>query len=144
FEFDDLLEWGFSEEELTGLEFGGKNEPGEDPGPQIDRAEELREKWGVEAGQLWQLGEHRIICGDCTDPAVVERVMQGEKAGAVVADPPYGMNLDTDYSDIKGSANAQIQGREGKKYAPVIGDDEDYDPRPVMKMFDKTDEQFWW
>mgnify|MGYP001572882390 CR=1 FL=1 len=64
-------------------------EPPEDPGAQIDRAEELREKWGVELGQLWEVGKHRIICGDCTDRAVVERVMQGEKAQLLMADPPY-------------------------------------------------------
>ena len=40
------------------LEYG-KAEPPEDVEPQIDKAEELREKWGVETGQLWQLGEHR-------------------------------------------------------------------------------------
>lgn len=68
--------------------------PVEDAGAQIDKAEELREKWKVEVGQLWQLGEHRVICGDCTDRAVVERVMQGKKA-AVVSDPPYGIDVDT-------------------------------------------------
>ena len=35
---------------------------------------------------------HRLICGDCTDKAVVERLMGGEKAGAVVTDSPYGIN----------------------------------------------------
>jgi ribosomal protein L12E/L44/L45/RPP1/RPP2 len=46
----------------------------EDAGAEVDRAEELRQKWNVSAGQLWQLGEHRIICGDCTDAATVARV----------------------------------------------------------------------
>ncbi len=63
-------------------------EPPEDPGAQIDRAEELREKWGVREGQLWELGEHRLICGDCTDHAVVARVMGREKARMIFADPP--------------------------------------------------------
>ena len=63
----------------------------EDVEPEIDKAEELRQKWGVELGQMWQLGDHRIICGDCTDPAVVDRVMMGEKAILIHADPPYGM-----------------------------------------------------
>jgi len=87
FEFDDLLNWGFSEKELTGLDFGAP--PPDDPGAQIDRAEELRVKWGVESGQLWKLGDHRLICGDCTDRAVVERVMGGEKAQLTVTSPPY-------------------------------------------------------
>jgi len=87
FELDDLLEWGFDKQELD-LDLWA-DEPPEDVEPQIDKAEELREKWGVESGQLWKLGEHRLICGDCTDKAVVERVMGGEKADLVITDPPY-------------------------------------------------------
>src|SRR3990170_8310541 len=68
-------------------------EPPEDPGAQMDRAEELREKWGVELGQLWQLGEHRLICGDCTDRAVVERILDIQP-GMMVTDPPYGVEYD--------------------------------------------------
>src|SRR3990172_3724511 len=49
FEFGELLDWGFDEKELLGLDFG-EDEPAEDPGAQIDRAEELREKWQVESG----------------------------------------------------------------------------------------------
>jgi DNA modification methylase len=91
FEFGDLIDWGFNEKELLGLDFG--DEKPEDPGAQIDKAEELREKWGVKLGQLWQLGEHRLICGDCTDKAVVERVMGGEKADMGFFDPPYGISF---------------------------------------------------
>jgi hypothetical protein len=87
----DLGLTGFDDEELREF-FGVEEPPPPDPGPQVDRAEELREKWQVESGQMWQLGEHRLICGDCTDPAVVERVMGGERAGAVVTDSPYGIN----------------------------------------------------
>jgi len=90
FEIDDLLDWGFEKADLD-LDLW-MDEPPDDPGAEIDRAEELREKWGVESGQLWRLGEHRLICGDCTDKSVVDRVMDGEKAGAVVTDPPYGQN----------------------------------------------------
>lgn len=61
----------------------------EDPGPQIERADELREKWGVERGQLWQLGEHRLICGDSRDPEVVARLMDGQTAALFATDPPY-------------------------------------------------------
>ncbi|MCK4818998.1 site-specific DNA-methyltransferase, partial [bacterium] len=57
-----------------------------------DEAEELRDKWGVELGQLWQLGEHRVICGDCTDREVVDRLMNGEKADIIFTDPPYGIS----------------------------------------------------
>jgi len=91
----DLGLTAFSDEELKTL-WGVEEEPPVDPGPQVDRAEELREKWDVQPGQLWQLGEHRLICGDCTDAAVVARVMGGEKAVLCHADPPYGMGKEND------------------------------------------------
>ena len=78
----------------------GPDEDESDAEPQIDRAEELREQWGVEPGQMWRFAsrtpgqEHRLICGDCTDAAVVERVMGGEKAHMIFTDPPYGVNYD--------------------------------------------------
>ena len=105
------------------------------------KAEELREKWGVESGQLWKLGEHRLICGDCTDKAVVERVMQGEVAGLIFADPPYGMNLDTKFANMH---KANEFGKGGKNYEPVIGDNVDFDPTPIMAYFSEVEEQFWW
>ena len=58
--------------------------------PQIDRAEELRAQWGVEVGDLWQCGEHRVVCGDCTDQAVVARVIEGKQVVLLSVDPPYG------------------------------------------------------
>ena len=91
FELDDLLEWGFEPFEF-GLE-DEKPEPAEDPGAQIDKADELQKAWGTALGQLWQLGDHRLICGDCTDAAVVERLMDGEKAALAWFDPPFGIDL---------------------------------------------------
>jgi hypothetical protein len=70
-----------------------------DTEPQIDRAEELRQKWGVESGQMWQLGEHRLICGDCTDAAVVARVMACDSAVLLLADPEYDAPMDWLYTD---------------------------------------------
>ena len=93
FELDDLLDWGFDKSELD-LDLWA-DEPPEDVEPQIDKAEELRVKWGVESGQLWKLGEHRLICGDCTDKAVVERVMGQDKAELVITDPPYGIEYES-------------------------------------------------
>ena len=90
FELDELVEWGFAPEEL-GVHPGTPR--GEDPGAQIDKAEELREKWGVEAGQLWQLGVHRLICGDCTDRSVIKRLMGEDRAEMIWTDPPYGVAI---------------------------------------------------
>jgi hypothetical protein len=101
FELDDLLEWGFEPFEL-GLDDTEAEEPAEDPGAQVDRAEELREKWDVHPGQLWQLGEHRLICGDCTDADVVARLMGGERADLCLTDPPYGIERDKGFGGFVG------------------------------------------
>jgi len=84
--------------EREGLEYG-KPAKMDDPGAQVDRAEELRVKWGVEPGQLWKLGEHRMICGDCTDRAVAERAMGGEKAQILFTSPPYWVGFDYEQED---------------------------------------------
>jgi len=43
-------------------------------------------------GDLWILGPHRLICGDATDEATIDRLMDGEKAAMVHTDPPYGVS----------------------------------------------------
>lgn len=60
-----------------------------DAGAATDHAEELREAWGTELGQLWQLGDHRVVCGDCTDPATVARLTEGVNPDCLLTDPPY-------------------------------------------------------
>jgi len=42
-------------------------------------------------GDLWQLGDHRLLCGDSTDPAGIERLMGEDKARIILTDPPYGV-----------------------------------------------------
>jgi hypothetical protein len=50
----------------------------------------------VQRGDLWQLGTyHRLLCGDSTNAGDMARLMDGVKAALVVADPPYGMGIDT-------------------------------------------------
>ncbi len=101
----DLRSIAGSMAQTLNVDVDGTGEAGRDTEAQVDRAEELRQKWGVEPGQLWQLGEHRLICGDCTDAAVVARVMAGDSANMVIADPPYGVNIV--------AANGYVGGGEG-------------------------------
>ena len=50
-------------------------------------------------GDIWQLGEHRLICGDSTDVAVIDRLMNGVKADMVFCDAPYGYKYESNHQD---------------------------------------------
>jgi DNA modification methylase len=92
---DKLLDWGFDAEAMDWFEPEAEETP-EPAEAQIDKASELLEKWNVKTGQIWRLGEHRVVCGDCTDKAVVDAVMGGLTADAVITDPPY-LTTDLDF-----------------------------------------------
>lgn len=59
----------------------------------LKRAEQYRDKWGVQAGQVWRVGRHRLICGDNADMALRARLLAGVPAPSLAhLDPPYGIN----------------------------------------------------
>jgi DNA modification methylase len=92
----DLDLTGFDEPSLA--ELLGESAPGDDEidaEPQIDKADELQKKWNTALGQVWELGEHRLLCGDSTKPESLARLMEG-KAALLHADPPYGMGKEKD------------------------------------------------
>ena len=62
-----------------------------DAEPMFDQAAELLQKWKVEAGDLWLVGEHRLLCGDSTKAADVGRLMAGAKADLCFTSPPYAL-----------------------------------------------------
>lgn len=85
-----LVEWGVDLPEDWLVE---EKTDTADAEPQIDRAEELNKVWQVKRGDLWQIGEHRLLCGDSTKVMDIERVMGGCKAVCVFTDPPYGVSI---------------------------------------------------
>lgn len=60
----------------------------EDEAPEVDEENEPVAK----LGDVWQLGRHRLVCGDSTDKATVELLMNGNKADLYLTDPPYNVN----------------------------------------------------
>lgn len=76
FDFD----FGFEDEEE-------ETEIVEDEVPEVDETKEPTAK----LGDIWQLGRHRLMCGDSTDKATVELLMDGKKADMVFTDPPYAL-----------------------------------------------------
>ena len=100
----ELAEWDFDllNDELDGIfdidmsDFGfelnlDEEEPAEIVEDEVPEEVETRCK----LGDLWQLGNHRLICGDSTDIAVIDRLMDGVKADLVFTDPPYNIASDS-------------------------------------------------
>ena len=88
FDVGELLEWGFSEDELQ------FTEPEEVQGLTDDDDVPEVEESITKQGDLWILGKHRLLCGDATKKEDVERLMDGQKADMVFTDPPYGVDYD--------------------------------------------------
>jgi DNA modification methylase len=81
---------GFTEQALSEIL---KQEDGEaDAEPQIDNADELNKVWQVKVGDVWTIGNHRLMCGDSTNNNDVDKLMMGEKASMVFTDPPYNVD----------------------------------------------------
>ena len=60
----------------------------------FDVDEELKNPTFSKAGDLWFLGRHTVFCGDSTDHASYEKLMDGVKANVIVTDPPYNVNVE--------------------------------------------------
>lgn len=69
-----------------------KQEP-KDAGELVDKAAELQAKWQVQRGDVWQVGKHRIMCGDSTNAEDMATLMRGERAQLCITDPPYRMDM---------------------------------------------------
>lgn len=67
----------------------------------FDVEEELKNPAFSQAGDIWTLGRHRVICGDSTLPETFKLLMEGKKANLVLTDPPYNVNVEETAGKIK-------------------------------------------
>ena len=84
---------------------------------------------------------NKVTIGDCTlylgDCLEVMKEIPDESVDAVITDPPYGMNLDTDFSKMSNPSGFKGLGT-GHKYSEVIGDNKKFDPRPFLDFAQTT------
>jgi DNA modification methylase len=126
FSLDELKAWGI--EELPAIETE-LEEVKEDEVP-----EQVETK--CKRGDIWQLGEHRLMCGDSTVITDVEKLMNGEKADMVFTDPPYGMGLNTDWSGAKSNLKFYKEKgcqETGNKYEQGLVDE--FTPEIISNLF---------
>ena len=110
-----------------------------------DEVPEVPEEPKAKLGDIYQLGNHRLMCGDSTKEEDVAKLMNGVKADMVFTDPPYGMNLDTDFSGMKNKLDfAKEKGfTGGKKYEQGIVDE--FNPKMIdLIMSLDVKETFLW
>lgn len=129
----ELSTWDFDllAAEIDGLDFSGfdidwglpadeeETEITEDDPPEVDEEHEPI----CQLGDIWQLGRHKLICGDSTDKATVERLMDGEKADMVFTDPPYGYSY---------QSNMRVK---SEKFAVIENDDKILNFFPIIQEF---------
>lgn len=70
---------------------------------------ELEKPAITKPGDLWLLGNHRLVCGDSTLPETYDLLMDGKKAGLVITDPPYNVNYEGTAGKIKNDKMAEDQ-----------------------------------
>lgn len=76
---------------------------------EFDVEAQLQQPTVTREGDLWLLGEHRLVCGDSTLPETYDLLMAGRKANLVVTDPPYNVNYEGSAGKIKNDKMAEEQ-----------------------------------
>ena len=125
------------------IEFVSDEEPAADTSGDDDIPEEQEEAVS-QLGEMYELGNSILMCGDSTNPEDVALLMGGEKADLCFTDPPYGMGLDTDYSGMKSKLGCKTV-KNGTKYEQGFVDD--FNPKIISTIFENFDyckEMFLW
>jgi DNA modification methylase len=77
----------------------------------------------VHPGEIWQLGKHRIMCGDAYDQSNLSKLVTHDTIKAMITDPPYGIGYKPDWNKWNGSPT---------DFSEIIGDDQEFNPAPFL------------
>lgn len=102
-------------------QFGPEDEVVEDEAPELDETGEPESK----LGEIYKLGRHRVMCGDSTDRANVELLMDGKKADMVFTDPPYGIEFQSNFRE------------KTPQFSKIANDAEILDISPILREHTK-------
>lgn len=118
----DLLDWGVPAWDTDA--FFGDEENGEEGGTEEDDFDPNQNvETRVKSGDVWRLGQHRLICGDSMNTDTYERLMKDERADICFTSPPYNMGV-SNISDIESKAMAVSGNSPYKNYKDNVSCDE--------------------
>ena len=112
----DISLTGFSGDELVSIladKTEGLTDPDQTPEPPVEPVSVL--------GDVWLLGNHRIVCGSSTEVESVDKALNGVKPHLMVTDPPYGVEYDADWRNKAMRADGSKVG--GRAVGKVLNDD---------------------
>ena len=124
----DLLELELQDLDFGDFDFGFDINSDEEPKEIVeDDVPDVPQEPKTKIGDLWKMGGHFLICGDSTDVAVIDRLMDGVKAKLLLTDPPYGINV-VQNRQVGGGGALHFGGKVGKRvesstYIPIANDD---------------------
>jgi len=115
---EQLNEWGLDIPDFKPIEAEAQEDDYEIP-------EEI--KTDIVLGDLFEIGPHRLLCGDSTDSDQVAKLMNGQKADMVFTDPPYGMNYQSNWRNNKSE----------NKFDILENDNKYLDFKPILILYTK-------
>ncbi len=132
----DIELTGFNEIEFADMITMGGSEIGETPNAELDKIDEIHANWKVKEGDIWIIGEHRLMCGSSIIKKDVDSLFNGQIPFIMVTDPPYGVDYDPEWRKYSGLQKTTPQ--KGK-----VKNDHIFDWTKAYDLFNGTVAYVW-